>query len=317
MFDFAPYLKVFKDNSYQEQFARDGYVIIPFYNEEEINYLQNLYQELHPKDEKGFFPSTFSKDREYRTRADEEIQKIGSRTMNEVLCDTKVVCGSFIVKSPGPDSVMQLHQDMTLVDESKFCGMNIWCPLIDLDDKNGVLKVLAGSQRIHPSYRGSSIPNIFDDQSEAIMEYLKPVYLKAGEAIIFDQSIFHFSPPNMSDKVRIVTNIFFTHQDAGFRTAWFDKENHKGQVELFEQPDDFMTKFDQFGHDIYARPKMGTSLGLVNYDFPQVTLEELEERYGKLPPKETMDIPETVNTEAQSVSSPNKGLIGWIKSLFS
>jgi hypothetical protein len=314
MFEFAPYLKVFKDNELQQQFAKDGYVIVPFYNEEEVEYLNNLYHDLHPKDEKGFFPSTFSKDKEYRTKADDEIQKLGSRTMNEILEDVKVVCGSFIVKSPGADSIMPLHQDMTLVDESKYCGMNIWCPLIDLDDKNGVLNALKGSQRIHPSYRGSSIPNIYNNVQEEVIEYMKPIYLKAGEAIIFDQSIFHYSPPNLSDGVRIVTNTFFTHKDATFMTVWYDKDNHKGQVERFEQDDDFMTNFEQFGHDIYSRPRMGKSLGLIDYNFPFVTVKELEERYGKLPPKPQL-IPQVVETT--SYEKPKSKLRTWINRLFS
>jgi len=56
---------------------------------------------------------------------------------------------------------MCVHQDMTLVDESKFSGINIWVPLVDLTEKNGVLQVLPGSHRIFPRYRGSTIPGIY------------------------------------------------------------------------------------------------------------------------------------------------------------
>ncbi|MEZ4953329.1 MAG: phytanoyl-CoA dioxygenase family protein [Saprospiraceae bacterium] len=290
MFKFPKMLPVFKDSQLQAEFEENGFVTIPFYTPEEIERLTKLYHDLHPKDEKGFFPSTFSKDKNYRTTADREIRSMGQRSIGQYLKDYKVVGGSFIVKSPGPESIMNVHQDMTLVDESKYSGINIWCPLIDLNDKNGVLYILEKSHRIFPTYRGATIPDIYDKTREEIKQYMQPLFLKAGEAVIFDQSILHYSPPNLSDKIRIVTNIFFTHQDAAFRIAYFNKNEFKGQVELFEQDDNFMIDFEQFGHNIFDRPKIGKSLGLIDYDFPEITPELLQEKYGPLP-KNTLQKP--------------------------
>ena len=283
MFNFPKMLPVFNDNKKQAEFEEKGFVIIPFYTPEEIERLTRLYQDLHPKDEKGFYPSTFSKDKNYRTTADREIRNMGQRSIGQYLKDYKVVGGSFIVKSPGPESIMKVHQDMTLVDESKYSGINIWCPLVDLTDKNGVLYILEKSHRIFPTYRGATIPDIYEKTREEIKEYMQPLYLKAGEAVIFDQSILHYSPPNLSDKIRIVTNIFFTHKEATFRIAYFNKNEFKGQVELFEQDDNFMIDFEQFGHNIFDRPKIGKSLGLTDYDFPEITPELLREKYGPRP----------------------------------
>ncbi|MGB0918762.1 MAG: phytanoyl-CoA dioxygenase family protein, partial [Flavobacteriales bacterium] len=131
--------RVFKDPEMQKQFEEQGYVTVQFYTPEEIESLNKLYDDLHPEDEKGFYPSTFSQDKNYRQQADEEIRRIGNRTMDSILQDQKVVCGSFIVKYPGPDSKMPVHQDMTLVDETEFTGINIWCPLVDLTDTNGAI----------------------------------------------------------------------------------------------------------------------------------------------------------------------------------
>ncbi|MGE0636366.1 MAG: phytanoyl-CoA dioxygenase family protein [Bacteroidia bacterium] len=271
--------KVFKDEAVQQQFEENGFVILPFYTLTEVNELTNLYHQLHPKDEKGFFPSTFSKDKNYRKFADEEIRRIGNRSIEKYLVDHRVVCGSFIVKSPGAESAMDVHQDMTLVDETEFTGINIWCPLVDLDDTNGLLHALKGSHRLYPTYRGSTVPNLYAEVQNEIKDFMQPVYLKAGEAIFFDQSIIHYSPPNLSDKIRPVTNIYFTHKEARFRICYFDKENHTGSLEIFEQDDNFMTDFEQFGDNIYDRPKIGKSLGLVDYNFPKLTLGFLEQKY--------------------------------------
>ncbi len=272
--------RVFRDEKLQQQLETEGYVIVNFYNEEQVKELEALYHKLHPVDEKGFFPSTFSNDKNYRVTADAEIRRVGDKWISQNLIDYKVVCGSFIVKAPGEESIMPTHQDMTLVDETKYTGINIWCPLVDLNDENGVLYAIPRSHRIVPTYRGSTIPGLYDDVQKEILDYMQPIYLKAGQAIIFDQSIIHYSPPNVSSGVRITTNIYFTHKDADYRICYWNKDFGK-KVELFEQDDTFMTNFEQFGENIMDRPKIGNSLGLVDYNFPKLTAQWLEELYGK------------------------------------
>ena len=278
MFDFPKMLQVFRDQAHQEQFEREGYIVLPFYNVEEIAELNSLYESIQPKEYEGFFPSTFSQDKNYRTQADIGIKKACERSIEKYLQDIKVICGSFIVKRSIPESAMCVHQDMTLVDESKYTGINIWVPLIDLDDNNGTLEVLPGSHRIFPSYRGSSIKGIYEECNDEIKKYLVRVYPKAGEAIFFDQSIIHYSEANRSGKNRIVTNTYFTHQEATFQTCYWSKD-YGSKVELFEQSETFMTDFEQFGQNISDRPKIGTSLGLVDYNFPQLNAEVLANKY--------------------------------------
>jgi ectoine hydroxylase-related dioxygenase (phytanoyl-CoA dioxygenase family) len=273
--------KVFSDDVLQKEFEDRGYVVVNFYSDEEVVFLLNLYRELHPKDEKGFFPSTFSKNKNYRITADEEIRNVGARSMSNLLKDVNVVCGSFIVKSPGEDSIMDVHQDMTLVDESEFTGINIWCPLVDLTENNGLLYALPGSHRIFATYRGASLPTIYRDVYDSVKKYSVPLYLKAGQAIIFDQSILHWSKANLSNEVRPVTNIYFTHKDARFQICYYNESANKDKVEVFEQDETFMTDFEQFGDNIYDRPKIGKSLGFFEYDFPVLTNELLDEKYGE------------------------------------
>ncbi len=303
MFKFPRHMKrVFKDEALQNEFEEIGYVRIPFYNQEEIKELKNLFYRFNKKENvTGFYPSTFSSDLEYRSIADKEIRRIGSRSINRVLMDHKVVCGSFIVKGPDKDSGMSVHQDMTLVDESEFTGVNMWCPLLDLTENNGPIMVLDKSNRIYPSYRGSSIPTIYKNVHEDILKLMKPVYLKAGEAAFFDQSIIHYSPPNFSDEPRIATNTYFSHKDARFVIAYHNPEQ-PDKIELFQQDDSFMTNYEQFGNNITNRPNIGKRLGFFDYDFPQITREDLSRLYG-------------LKIDAKDYKS--KGKKGFLRSLFS
>jgi Phytanoyl-CoA dioxygenase (PhyH) len=272
-------LSVFRDEKHQAEFEKNGFVILPFYTPEEIKELEALYYRLHPQNEKGFFPSTFSKDKAYRTEADAEIRRVCDRAINAYCHDVKVMCGSFIVKTPGPDSGMCVHQDMSLVDESRYTGINIWVPLCDLTVENGALFVLPGSHRLFPTYRSSSIPEFFSPVMNDMIDYLQPVLIRAGEAVFFDQSIIHYSPPNYSDKIRIVTNTYFAHRDTQFRTYYWNEAEHGKQVEVFAQDDSFMTNFEQFGDNIRDRPKVGQSLGLVDYNFPLIDKAYLDQHF--------------------------------------
>ena len=305
MFEFPTKMKrVFKDEQLQASFEEYGYVVVPsFYSSEEMEDLERLFYQFHKKEElRGFFSSTFSENLDYRVKADEKIRKIGSRSINSTLVNHKVVCGSFIVKAPDENSGMSVHQDMTLVDEREFTGINIWCPLIDLTEENGILMVLDKSHRIYPTYRGSSIPGIYEDVWEDILKLMKPVYLKAGDAIFFDQSIIHYSPPNKSDEPRIVTNTYFSHKEVKYQTAYCNPER-PNQIELFEQDESFMTDFEQFGHNIKDRPKVGRSLGFVDYNFPKITVEELVQLYGL-----KLDIPEEKSGFFRNLFAKLKGI---------
>lgn len=316
-------MRVFRDKKIQNDFEKNGFVILPFYTPEEIAELEKLYYRLHPQDEKGFFPSTFSKDKNYRHEADSEIKRIGNRSIEKYCTDIKVVCGSFIVKSPGPESGMCVHQDMSLVDESRFTGINIWVPLVDLTVENGALFVLPGSHRVFPTYRGSSIPEFFAPVMDDMIDYLQPVLIKAGEAVFFDQSIIHFSPPNYSDKIRIVTNTYFTHTNTEYRTYYWNKEEHgENKLEVFAQADDFMTNFEQFGDNIRDRPKVGKSLGLVDYNFPTIDKAFLDARFTKTNARELIakakPVQQSVNLVAEvQPKLSNKSLFQRIKELVS
>jgi hypothetical protein len=323
MFNFPnQMLQVFKEKETQASFEKNGFVILPFYTPEEINELNEIYYQLHPKDENGFFPSTFSKNKNYRAVADEEIRRIGSRSINQYCQNIKVVCGAFIVKNIGIESGMCIHQDMSLVDESRFTGINIWVPLVDLTIENGALFVLKGSHRMFPTYRGSSISECFSPVMNEVLDFLEPIIVKAGEAVFFDQSIIHFSPPNYSDNIRIVTNTYFTHQDAEFRTYFWNKD-FENNVEAFAQDNSFMTNFDQFGENIHERPKVGKSLGLVPYQFPKIDLNYLEKNFQRTNARELISnsVPKEINTqniEIGKVKFPKskKGILEKLKSLF-
>lgn len=296
--------KVFRTQEHHDTFQKEGYVVVDLLTGEELETIQAAYRKYHPEPEPGFFTTTFNQDVDHRTGVHNDILAVVSRPIEDLFEDYKVNFCSFITKAPGPKSELILHQDMSLVDESKYNGINIWCPLVDLTEENGAIQLLPRSHRLHPTYRGASLPDIYDGVVDEVKSLMQSLYLKAGQAVIFDQSIMHYSPPNMSDVVRPVINTFVTHQDADIIISWTHPEEMPGEVERFRQGPDFMMNFKNFGHDIFKRPDIGESIGKVPYDFPRVTVEMLEERYGPVKVKRKVEEASSENAE-----SPRPGFI--------
>lgn len=266
---------MFRDEALQAGLDRNGYAVVPLLDAAALADLAALERRVHAALPQEFFPSTFSLDPEYRRTVDAGIRAVVAPAAARVFDGARLRYGSFIVKSPGPRGIVDVHQDMTLVDESRSNGLNFWCPLLATTGLNGALHVIPGSHRWVPTYRGPTIPGLYDALRPQLRACMEPVLVAAGEAIVFDPSLLHSSPENRSDRPRVVVNVFATTADACLRTAWFDPASHRGAVELFEQEPDFLERFEQFGHDVHARPRVGRSLGLFPYDFPRLDAGQL------------------------------------------
>lgn len=275
--------RVFQDPEKHAEFQEKGYVIVDLLDAEALEEVRKVYEKWHPEPQPGFYTTTFNQAAEHRQSVSDDIRAVVQPRLEKVFENFKIYFCSFITKAPGPKSELILHQDMSLVDESKYNGINVWCPLVDLTETNGAIEILEGSHRLVPTYRGASLPDIYDGLEKEVKAIMTPKYLKAGQAVIFDQSILHYSPPNLSDQVRPVINTFVAHKDARIVISYADREKHPGKVELIRQDEDFMMKYSKFGYNIFERPDIGESLGLVDYDFPSLSREMLEEKYGSIP----------------------------------
>ncbi len=304
MIDFSHKKGIFSDPTLQAEFHENGYVIVPLISQEQISELFGVYKHCYPDGVQGFFSTTFANNVEHREMVNRSIREICIEQIENLFENYKILFSSFIVKAPGENSRLIMHQDMTLVDEDFYSGINIWCPMVDLTETNGAIEVLPKSHRFYKTYRGSSIPDIYDNVKKEVVGLMQPCYLKAGEAIIFDQSIIHNSPPNLSDTERPTINTFVAHEDARIKICYWEKETYGDNVEIFEQEDDFLEKFENFGHNIFSRPTIGTSLGLFPYDFPKLTVEQIERELGV-----------TIACQPKAIAEPQKQ--SWIKRLFS
>ena len=179
---------------------------------------------------------------------------------------------SFISKSKDDASKLQPHQDWNIVDETEFRSFNLWIPLVDLSEENGAIEVLPKSHDWVRGYRHSSIDCAYRKVHDLVWENMKPLYMKAGEALIYDHSLLHASKSNKTDEKRIACASGMMPREAQMYFYW----NNNGTIEQYKSNVEFfMTQ------NIFEGPNGLEKVASLEYDFPTVEEAEFYRLMGK------------------------------------
>jgi hypothetical protein len=267
---------IVRDAGLADELVREGYAVCPFLPEEAVAALRDIYLREHTiaNAEGGMFYTLYSQDLAYRARIDAAVGEVMQPFLEAFFHSYKVMLHGFIVKVPGPKSGFLIHQDTTGLDEFRYSSLSVWIPLWDIGQEDGAMCLVRRTHRMGYPYRGISFAFPFDKIHSTVKRYLEPVYMKAGEAIIFDQRTFHASLPNRSDKNRVVAVAGLFPQDAEFLHAY--QEGPQAPIEIYRQADDFILKYPRFMHDCRSRPITGEKVGEVDFQVPLWTAEEFE-----------------------------------------
>lgn len=196
--------RTFVDDDREAAFTRDGFVVFPLLDGDEVAGLRAACLELHPTGE-GFVTDVEQDDAELRRRVDDLLHPVWDRHLADVLVDHRAFMASFLVKWPGPDSDLYLHRDTTYVDEDRFRSLAFWVALDDADEglDNGPLLVLPGSHLIADEYRGTNVVPSHRAEDDALRRAMVSVPVRAGDAVVMDNRLLHGSGPNRSDHPRV------------------------------------------------------------------------------------------------------------------
>ncbi|MES2619990.1 MAG: phytanoyl-CoA dioxygenase family protein [Bacteroidota bacterium] len=194
----------FTDDNLNSQIEKNGFAVVPFATVQQIEELQNFYHSLPEVNAKGTYVTMFHPSYEYRKKVEEKIRKLFAAKAESYLNGYRVLYTNLMIKEPGPEGDFPVHQDWTYVDESHFASYAFWIPLQNVDTTNGVLHVVRGSHKFITALRGPYVYEPFKQLSGNIkMKHAEPINLKAGEALIWDHRLIHFSLPNLSSLPRM------------------------------------------------------------------------------------------------------------------
>ena len=213
---------VFRDDEIANQVYELGYVIKKIISDSQLERLENLYNHQHNigGTEGGMFYSVYSQNIDYRKRIHAEIGAILQETFDAHFTNFRVVLNSFVVKASGPKSEFYLHQDTTGLDESKYSPLSLWIPLTDVNETNGCLGIIPKSHQFFSPFRSISFPAPFDGIADVVREYIQPLKMRKGEALLFDNRLVHNSYMNYSGQTRVAVICGIFPKEAKIRTCY-------------------------------------------------------------------------------------------------
>ncbi|MDX2362347.1 MAG: phytanoyl-CoA dioxygenase family protein [Crocinitomicaceae bacterium] len=251
--------RTLKDDQLEAQFQRDGYVPISFLSAEEVEELKQYYFDtveesgghIGPEDEnysaslEVTYDFTFiDKNIEYKEKVFDKISKTFEEKYANYLADYKPVIANFIRKKTDGGEV-PLHQNWAFADEHKCAAVSIWCPLIDSNKENGTLEVVPGSHKRYGEVRGPMIKSELEDiKREIIDKHMVPLVTKAGDAVILDDSLVHYSSPNETDGLRLTIQLILIPKEEPSIHYHMDLEKDRSKVEVLEVDKDFYMRFN-------------------------------------------------------------------------
>jgi hypothetical protein len=266
---------VLRDASSEAAFRRDGFLVVDFAQAQVIEDLLTLYERLDSGIESGYYPSLMSDDEAYKAAAHREVTDLVWPLLDEVIVGYEPLLGVFMVKHPGPDTEVVPHQDWIVAAGSPRPTMNVWLPLTPVTTETGEMRVLPGSHRWLEGLRGSpSFPTAWEGTYERVRdELMVTVPLEPGQAMVYDISILHGTPPNRAGATRVVSSLYAIPDDA---TPVHYHRSPEGTVTGYEVASDFCTTF-KIGDVPEGRPFEE----IVDYAVEPLTFEQLAARHAQ------------------------------------
>jgi hypothetical protein len=197
---------------------------------------------------------------QYKRQAFNLIQQIFAPHISQVLNGYEILNCNFYVKPPGTGEFV-IHQNWPAIADLNDTTVTVWCPLVDVVESNGALQVVEGSHKLLPHVEGPNCPGYFRDFREALIrKYLKPIPMSAGEALIFDDGLIHWSAKNDSTAARFAIQILCVPSDAQPVYFFFDPKTPE-RFELIAVDSEFFINADIT--DLTKRQPHWRSLGFI------------------------------------------------------
>jgi len=270
--------RVFKDDKLQEHFEQNGFCILRLFSAEDLHELENIYYANRVEEQPAMERSTSSKNFDLSRNIKDLTGAIVLKRTQDYLVDYKMLYSGFITKIPGKPNAMRLHQDPSFVDETQFEALNVWSPLVDVNEDNGALWIVPKSNRFFRGFRGQPAREFdFNDIAAEVMDkYGLMMPMKAGEVIIYGTALFHYSQANTTDKARIACATVLVPEEAVPIYHYHNKENNT--IDIYEIAGDFMIKY--FSEYLRTGKVDAKLLSSMPYHEPRkVSMAEFEEKY--------------------------------------
>lgn len=260
---------IFSDEDNQKELLEKGYTIVPLLSSDEVDYILKELKELRPAFDfiptgaigEDYHDSLSDSDIEYRRRTSDLIGDVFGPHIVKLFCDYKVIQSGFFIKPPGKGDLSP-HQHPPISTSLKDMPVIVWCPLVDVDEFNGNLQVVEGSHKIVAGVSGNGSQPFFINYNDIIKKHSKPIPLKAGECVIFDNYLIHWSGVNKSKIPRISAASLCLPKEAKPAFYYNNMNTPDKRIEVFEIDRDFFIE-NNIVEMMSKRPENVKSLGFL------------------------------------------------------
>lgn len=280
--------RVMRDEALELNFQRDGYVEIPFLTEQEVKMLKQQYFDTLPKSggqitasETGVADSKFitydftfiDKNIAYKREVFKIITDFFAPHVEKWLAGYKPIIANYIHKKNNGGEV-PLHQNWAFVDERKCTSVSIWCPLVDSNEENGTLQMVPGSHKRFGEIRGPMIPwELENIKHEIIRDCLVPMNTKAGNAVVLDDSIVHYSAINKTNALRLTIQLILIPEEFQSIHYHMNPSVSRETVNVLEADHDFYMQFNP-----WKQPEGTKTINTLQYKHHDLSIEEFKRK---------------------------------------
>ncbi|MBW4696273.1 MAG: phytanoyl-CoA dioxygenase family protein [Lyngbya sp. HA4199-MV5] len=240
---------VFLSAALQQEFERNGYIIMPLLSAEEVSFVlselqlmkpDNNFNPDRPPNQPSYHLTDADTNVEYKRTAKNFIANVLASHLERIFDHYKIIGANFIIKPPGKGR-FYVHHDWTFVsDPENYTSLTLWCPLVDTDESNGTLQVVEGSHRISSNIATSNVAFYCKNiEAEIVEKYSKPLCLQAGKCIVFDQGLLHHSDLNSATQPRYVMQAIVAPAEIDPVFYYFDQNAPEKGFEIFQMEPDF------------------------------------------------------------------------------
>ena len=179
-----------------------------------------------------------SEDRELVRITTDRARRLVEPRLEGVLRHHRVLFATMVVKHGEQPAAMRLHDDRTHVPEPCTRSVVLWIPLVDVSPEagNGTLHVLPRSHRATLRLAGTSTPEWHLPYESSLMPHVKPITLRAGDAVAYDSRLLHGSYANRSGSPREAIVCAVVPRDA---PTWHVRSIDGRRQEIYEVDDEF------------------------------------------------------------------------------
>jgi len=238
--------RTFFSDSLQESFDREGIVGVPLLDKEDIEFLHLLYSTTAPEmSDRKFHSTMFVDNADYRKQTSESIRQLIIDKINKVVSGYRMLFANFIVKEADTQTSVGIHQDWNFTSP-EFLSINIWIPLVDINAQTGLFHALKASHHVFQNLRYTPYEeDRYRHLESFILRESSPYAVRAGEALIYDGAMIHFSDPNLSASQRVAIGAVMIPEGAPNR-HYYKRDRNKDSVEVYEVDEAFYHGFDFF-----------------------------------------------------------------------